>query len=146
MRMKQMPSLIAAVVFAVCTFALASCETNILSGPEAIDGRYTYRAYDSAGTDIVTGVIVLREADSTLLSGSWDLFKIGDPSGIGPQTGHGSLTGSTADDVVINLNPRIADDNVFLSGVLKRGRITGRWEWVTFSGVTGHGRFVMARQ
>ncbi len=142
--MKQM-SLIAAVAVSACALIFASCETNFLSGPEVVDGRYTYRAYDSAGTDIVTGIILLRATDSTSLTGTWDLFKIGDPVGIGPQTGHGSLLGSSGDSVIINLNPRVADDNVILSGELKRGRITGKWQWVTLSGVSARGRFVMGK-
>ncbi len=136
-------SLIAVAAAAACLLAFASCETNFLSGEEVVDGRYTYRAYDSAGTDIVSGIIFLRATDSTSLTGTWDLFKIGEPVGIGPQTGHGSLAGSAGDKVTINLNPRVADDNVILSGELKRGRISGKWQWVTLSGVSAQGRFVM---
>lgn len=139
-------SLIAIVAAVTCALALASCETNFLSGgDEVVDGRYTYRAYDSAGTDIVTGIVFLRTTDSTSLTGTWDLFKIGEPVGIGPQTGHGSLTGSAGEEVTINLNPRVADDNVILTGELKRGRISGKWQWMTLSGVSARGRFVMTR-
>jgi hypothetical protein len=138
-------SFTAAVLIAASAFCLVSCDTT---GPEAdaIGGRYAYTAYNAADTAVVSGTINIVNPDTTALAGSWDLHSIRNAPDIGPQTGSGTLTGSEAGSVSINLNPSAADNNVFLLGVFYNRKITGTWQWITLSGVTAEGRFEMQKQ
>lgn len=136
--------LLAAAALLLLAIAAGSCQ-NTPTGPELVGGRYDYAARDSADALVVVGTIVLRNNDSTALTGTWDLRKVGPAGEVGPQTGLGTLAGSTAGGVLINLNPGIADDNVMLSGTFDKGKITGTWQWVTFAGVTAEGSFEMTK-
>jgi hypothetical protein len=72
--------------------------------------------------------------------------------GVGPQDGEGTLQGTVEDTVegptfAINLNPGIADDNVFLHGRFEdeRARMEGTWSYATFVGPVAGGRFEAVR-
>ncbi|HLF15486.1 MAG TPA: hypothetical protein VI932_11425 [Bacteroidota bacterium] len=85
----------AAIVIAACCAVFAACETSP-TGPTLIGGLYAYTAYNAGDSAVVTGTIVLRNTDSTALTGTWDLRIIRNASQTGPQSGLGTLAGSTA--------------------------------------------------
>lgn len=123
---------------------LAGCDSD-LSSPQFIGGRYAYTAWNSGDTAVVTGTIYLANPDSTALVGSWELRTVRGATDTGPQVGFGSLAGSTAGGVTINLNPGWVDNNVYLSGSFDGNSIEGDWQWVTLTGVTASGRFEMKK-
>jgi len=119
-----------------------SCENNI-TGYDYPQGRYSYTSYDSSGKQVVQGWLSLSIDDSGKISGIWNLHKTGNPKNIGPQYGKGKLAGELADSVSlwIELNPDFVDNNLLLRGNYSDHLITGKWQWITFSGVTTEGIF-----
>jgi hypothetical protein len=136
---------LAVASLALCAAFLASCDEHPTS-PATIAGRYQYTAYNAADSVVVAGLITLANPDSTRLTGSWVLAAVNGAVNIGPQTGAGTLAGSTASGVSIDLNPGWADNNVILFGTHSGREIAGTWQWVTLTGVTADGRFVMKKR
>ncbi len=110
-----------ATFIAAFSVILVSCDT-LPTGPAVIGGFYTYRAFNTSDSLVVTGTIVLRNSVTTILTGTWDLHGAGNGGQSGPQTGRGTLTGSTDGGVSMNLNPSMADNNVILSGSVRPQR------------------------
>ena len=103
---------------------------------------YAYTAYDTTGQILVTGKLRILDKPNdvgdnllSFLSGSWDLKAEQREAKTGPQVGEGKLEGTVIWDdgeekIQINLNPHIADDNVFLEGNYaddESGDFAGRW-------------------
>ena len=103
---------------------------------------YNYRAYDSKGVLVVSGLMTLAFSDSGTIHGTWSLQNVAQGEDVGPQTGNGTLTGSVTGTLVsINLNPGWVDNNIFLAGSLGTDRLIGTWMWSTFVGPTSRGTF-----
>lgn len=130
-------------VIILCIFNLfcSWCDDPI-TGPDTPEGSYTYTAYDSTGTKIVTGWMKIEFDDSVNVSGEWKFDKIGNPENIGPQVGSGKLVGMYDEpQISINLNPNWADNNVFLHGEYGEDKIEGEWMYTGFPGVINRGEF-----
>ena len=113
---------------------------------ESDNNIFNYNGYDSLGTRINTGELKLIVNDPDI-SGEWQLIMIGNIKNAGDQFGSGSLNGLVISDVNyhINLNPQMADNNVFLEGILTGDSLNGNWNWLTFIGITNSGTFTAAR-
>ena len=124
-----------------CVMVLCACST----APRDLTslGAFQYTAYDQAGTKIVEGWMTLTLKDATTVSGRWQFQPIGDPQNIGPQVGSGDLGGDlhNGHELTINLNPEMADNNVFLAGTYTPTEITGTWSWATLMGAVNQGTF-----
>ena len=83
-----------------------------------------------------TGLMEITIAKDSTLTGSWDISAIdGFENEIGPQIGKGMLEGQISDGKVwINMNPRIADYNIFLNGNYSNNEYEGNWYLSTFRG------------
>lgn len=120
---------------------------NPFNGIKVPDGAYAYKGYDSTDVKIVCGWIKFDFDDSSMVSGEWELDKIGDPQNIGPQIGSGELVGNVQDDqLYINLNPQYADNNVFLTSPYSDQKLEGTWNYAGFPGVINHGSFVAEKK
>ncbi len=134
---------------------MTSCKRSIASPPSVVDttslypfhlpeaGVYRYSGYDSLGTLIVQGTLQFRYPDATHIRGSWNLVKVGTPTGIGPQTGNDTLVGNySTNSFALSLNPALADNNVyvFLTGRVDTITFVGQWAWFTYAGTSNHGK------
>ena len=123
-----------------------SCEKDksiIESGPT---GSYSYTSFDTLGTVLVTGWFKFEFIDTLQIEGSWHLERFGIQDNIGPQVGNGELAGTVNNSSIsINLNPQIADNNVFLDGTIKNNNIEGKWYWSTFAGAANWGIFTATK-
>jgi hypothetical protein len=142
MRAHRRPALITAA--AIILLLGTGCRDHP-TAPGDIAGLYRYTAYNAGDSVVVVGTITLNNSDSTRLTGRWALIAVNGSVDVGPQTGTGTLSGSTAAGVSIDLNPGWADNNVFLDGAFAGGVITGTWRWSTFAGVAAEGRFEMKK-
>lgn len=114
-------------------------------GP-APPGAFEYKSYDSLGTMIAQGWMVLI-VDSARATGEWHFRKIGDPKNIGPQTGDGFFEGQLLQGQLdLDLNPQYRDNNVLLSGSYDGETFAGNWDYVGFPGVINQGRFSAVRR
>src|SRR4030042_4139315 len=126
-------------VLIILTILFNSCSTEPNTG---ISGRYNYTGYNEEGTIIVTGYIDINFQDSTSVTGTWELNAVGNPQGIGPQVGTGTLEGGMENGILyINLNPEWVDNNVFLHGVIDGNIYSGQWIYSGFPGVIAQGTF-----
>ncbi len=128
-------------------FLLTGCDSA-----GSADG-YTYTAQDANGTPVVSGQLDLDFEGSgnasgypIQITGTWQLSRTDDTAQIGPQVGTGTLEGTVSEknEIVINLNPGIADDNIFLVGRFDNdlyGNFSGEWTYSTFIGPTEQGTF-----
>ena len=105
-------------------------------------GVYQYSGYDKAGKKIVEGLLEITSIESNHLKGTWQLKAIGSREKIGPQVGTGTFIGDLdKDSVRINLNPNMADNNVYLAGKIDGARFHGEWSFSGFAGVISQGTF-----
>jgi hypothetical protein len=66
---------------------------------------------------------------------------------VGPQVGTGTLAGSFDGTVLtIDLNPGIADNNVFVTGTFQGNTLRGDWSFTGFPGPISQGTFIAEHQ
>ena len=124
--------------------AFSTCTQPTDSTPP---GAFAYTSYDSTGVPLSSGWFSMKFADSVTISGEWHFNPMDNPQEVGPQIGEGTLRGMIhADQVLIELNPDYADNNVSLSGTMTDNRISGIWMWTTFAGPTNQGTFNAVRK
>jgi hypothetical protein len=110
-------------------------------------GTFSYTSYDSSGVAVVTGWFTMDLSDSSAVSGQWHFCPIGNPEGIGPQTGTGELAGGFYNgELSVDLHPGWMDSNIILQGTLEGDRYAGEWMWISFIGVTNQGTFEAQRR
>jgi hypothetical protein len=121
-----------------------------MTAPGALkDGVLQYRASSLQGTELLAGTLRLAvHADSTV-TGTWQIDWVAGAdttAPVGPQVGHGTLSGRQIADgsVQLNLNPFYADNNVFLSATVTVAGLSGEWSWSGFAGPIANGRFQAA--
>lgn len=109
-------------------------------------GSYSYTAYNSSGSQIVTGWMTINFDFENNITGEWHFSAIGSPENIGPHTGDGELVGGKDDGIIwINLNPDWADNNVFLMDTVDDEIFSGQWQYTGFPGIINSGTFTTTR-
>lgn len=130
-----------ALTFVLLTFSLVwhcSSSTKPLG-----DHEYNYIAYDSTGRPIVFGWIKIDISDSSLVTGSWYIKKYRTSINTSHTIGDGTLRGTLKNDKIdIDLNPGRIDDNTVLDGKFDKDEITGKWNRISFPGITEQGSFI----
>ncbi len=129
--------------------AVAGLACSDATGPAELNGIYEYRATDSSGTVLLIGQLDLTFHGDSTVTGSWMIGWAPDADQgtvVGPQVGEGTLLGLlAADGVILDLNPNVADDNVFLSGAFDLESLppglVGDWTYSTLIGPVAAGRF-----
>ena len=103
---------------------------------------YSYRGYDSNSVTITTGTLNLRIDSSNRVTGTWEFKPANAGKKIGPQTGSGKLRGSVAGKKLkVDLNPDVADNNIWLEGMMTATNLVGTWVWYGFAGRLNGGTF-----
>ena len=134
--------------------AVAGLACSDATGPAELNGIYGYTAMDDAGTVLLLGQLDLTFHDDSTVTGSWIIGWAQDAdqsTEVGPQVGEGTLLGLlAADGVVLDLNPNVADANVFLSGAFDLESLppglVGEWTYSTLIGPVAAGRFTAANR
>ncbi|MGY8780601.1 MAG: hypothetical protein ACKVJJ_02950 [Fidelibacterota bacterium] len=101
--------------FILFTFLIYSCEDK---------GKSNNMLICASGS-----MKIIIAKDSTI-TGSWDIAAVNGftEKEIGPQIGKGQLEGYIKDGTMqINMNPRIADYNIFLNGNYSNENVIGNW-------------------
>ncbi len=107
------------------------------------NNRYSYTAYDSTGHPVVTGWIKIEISDSNRVEGSWYLTKTRSSVKTTHATGDGMLEGTIDNNgISLDLNPGWRDNNTVLVGKFEDNKITGKWAWISFIGITEEGTFI----
>ncbi|HWN19322.1 MAG TPA: hypothetical protein VNO19_10450 [Gemmatimonadales bacterium] len=115
-----------------------------------LSGSYRYLAYDSAGTLLLEGQLVLAQVDGSTLTGTWVIHwapGADTTRTVGPQLGSGSVHGAPAGDRWhLTLTPGWADNNVDLIAEAKEGDLEGAWAHSIITGPYTGGSFQAVRQ
>ena len=114
-----------------------------------VPAQWNYTTRDDAGHDLTKGsfTMPLSLKQGERFAGSWQARYVGPidkQSSIGPQVNGGRLSGELNNDaqIMIELNPNMADNNVRLLGKIDRdGHMTGTWTYTNFTGLANHGSF-----
>lgn len=129
------------VFFLVILFYFVACNNDGLNEPTPY-GAYSYTSFDSSGTAIVEGWLIMNLKDSSQIIGKWHFEKIGNPQDIGPQVGNGVLEGGVKqNEMWVELNPQFRDNNLQLIGSMENNKYSGTWQWISFIGITNYGTF-----
>jgi hypothetical protein len=141
------------LLFGLFLVGVGTACSGDLAGPDALSGVYVYQATDSAGTLLLTGTLQLVFHDDSSVTGSWGIDWAPDAdtdTEVGPQVGEGTLQGQLgAEDLVLDLNPGFADNNVLLAGALVRDspapQLAGDWSHSALLGAVAAGHFTATR-
>jgi hypothetical protein len=122
------------------------CTTSCTSESckDLICGKYYYTFSDSLDNKLVEGVINVSDCEGDKISGTYSKDKIHNDS----FSGYSSLKGFFSGNVdvkekkaFINLNPKIADNNIFVNVEIKKETLSGKWTYSTMRGKIGWGNF-----
>ncbi len=137
------------VLLASALVALAACSTYPIAPAPTGPGEFRYVARAASGTTLLVGTLELTFPDESTVTGTWS---IGWAPGadttaeVGPQVGSGTLAGTRSETAMaLNLNPSLADHNVFLQATTTAAGFHGAWEWSTFAGPRTRGQFAATR-
>jgi len=115
-------------------------------GAAVAAGSYDYAACDGDGRLLLLGRLVIETTSGGTVTGTWmiDWAPGADRNvNVGPQIGSGELQGFVnAGQLMVDLNPGWADNNVYLAAEWHAGGSRGTWSWSTLIGPQGGGSFV----
>jgi hypothetical protein len=107
-------------------------------------GVYDFSIYDSLQFKLADGTLNIKNTNNTRLYGSFEVINqyVDNIPGLfkksGDFEGQYSLEESR---ISINMNPKIADANIFLNGTAYRDSVIGTWNYSTFRGPANEGIF-----
>jgi len=109
--------------------------------------QWQYVTKDGEGNPLTEGLLTMPYPlkEGVRFAGSWQAKYVGpinQQDKIGPQINGGKLTGELTDgQIILQLNPNMADNNVRFIGKVNGDRLTGAWEYSGYAGVTNKGTF-----
>ncbi len=137
------------VLLAVAAIMACGDPSSTTAGGDP-SGAYSYVARSSL-TPVVTGTLTLLVDKDSAVTGRWELRRVpGSDTTIqvGPQLGAGTLAGhlTASGMVAVDLNPRWADNNVFLAlSAMARDLLAGTWDHSTLIGPVAGGPVELLR-
>lgn len=111
---------------------------------DLIYGKYYYTMSDSLDNKLLDGVINVSDCEGNKIGGTYSKDKLyvddfpGYTSMQGFFSGTIDIKGKKAN---INTNPKIADNNIFISIEINKESLTGKWTFSTMRGKIGNGNF-----
>lgn len=111
---------------------------------DLICGKYYYTISDSIDNKLVDGVINISDCEGDKISGTYSKDKIFSDSFPGYSSLKGFFSGNVdakEKKAFINLNPKIADNNIFISIEINKENLKGKWTYSTMRGKIGTGSF-----
>jgi hypothetical protein len=108
-------------------------------------GDYDFSFSDSLGTKLVEGTLTI-DSNSASFTGRYDITqKDTTVSMPGMTMMKGSLNGTYSrkdNSLFINMNPKLADANIFIKGKVYKNSLIGDWSYSTMMGVKKSGSFI----
>jgi hypothetical protein len=131
--------------FALIIYSCSSTGHSTETTYELSAGEYTYTIWDSVSNKILEGEMNISTVSKTAVTGSYKTSVIYDSTfpGVTRLQG-GDFKGKFLPEtgmLSINMNPKVADYNVYFSGKSESNKITGDWTLSTFSGTKNKGKF-----
>jgi len=108
-------------------------------------GDFNYKLTDSSGNMLVSGVMKVNYYKAGTLSGNYTAIKDSSRTFIGAETmNDGAFSGmyeDTTSKVFFNMNPKMADANVFIYAMDHTDSLKGYWTYSVFRGNSAGGYY-----
>lgn len=131
------------LIFIVSVFVL-SCSGSKYSAVDIKTGNYSFSMSDSTGNTLTEGDMKI-DTSAGKVYGTYSFTKkyVSDFPGLSTMGGNfdGSFEKSKG-MVHLNMNPKLADANVFINAKVFRNSIAGEWSFSTYTGIKATGKFV----
>ncbi|MBI5403179.1 MAG: hypothetical protein HY959_07240 [Ignavibacteriae bacterium] len=135
------------VIYYGCT---GGCTTSctLESCSDLISGKYNYTMTDTSGTKLVEGIIYIKDYDNEKISGTYTKDKVYTENFAGFSSMKGSFSGNVEikeKKAFLNLNPKLADNNIFINIEIKKDSLNGKWTFSNMRGAVSTGHFNAAK-
>jgi hypothetical protein len=119
-----------------------SCNSSKNDDAERLTGEYIFTLYDSLNLPLIEGDLNVTEIEDKTVSGTYTVNKLISDDlplnlSLKKKSFKGTLSGSR---LSVNLNPKMADNNIFLVIDLYKDSLSGTWSHSTFIGEKNRGR------
>jgi hypothetical protein len=133
------------IVLLTVSFLFYACSGSDSVKYKLQAGKYSFIMSDSTGKNLIEGDMTLIKIDTMKVSGSYEVTKkfIDKIPGMSMTKGIYEGTYDTASAFVsLNMNPKMADANVFVKAKIYRNSLVGEWNYSTLLGSKLRGNFV----
>lgn len=142
------------ILLAVLAAGLLGCSRcqnkEIMVSPfvEAFLADYDYTLTDTSGNKLIDGTIVMKVYEEPEFTGTYTRRT----SYVDNFQGLNSLSGKFSGNLdekkktgFINMNPKLADNNIFLNFKIYSDSLSGTWIYSTMAGVKNRGNFIATK-
>lgn len=99
---------------------------------------------DTSGSKLVEGILHIKDYDNEKISGTYTKDKVYSDNFPGFSSMKGSFSGNVdikEKKAFLNLNPKLADNNIFINIEIKKDTLNGKWTFSNMTGAVSTGRF-----
>jgi hypothetical protein len=133
------------ILFVIFGFYFFSCSGSQNKAPGAIkEGKYNFMLSDSMENKISDGELTIQFGKAGKIFGKYTITKqyVEKINGISGSKGNFEGTvNDTLQTIFINMNPRIADSNMFINAKANGDSLNGDWNFSTLFGIQQKGKF-----
>ncbi|TRZ64048.1 hypothetical protein D4R20_03255 [bacterium] len=137
------------LIFLAMSGLYLGCSGNsscaFVSGSIVLSGNYDFVFTDSLNTPFLDGKMNLKVVDGDKVSGDYTMGNKYSDRPDGFSSLQGLLAGSVDSknmSVFLNMNPKLADNNIFVNADIKQQDIIkGNWTYSTYTGTKRKGSF-----
>ena len=144
MKFILLPVLLSAVlIFNACGGSNTTTTIKKSKAPVKI-GIYDFSLIDSVGIKLADGTLNFKSADKNKITGNFDVTNQYADNIPGLFNKSGDFEGQFSlelNKVSVNMNPKVADANIFLNGDCYQDSIIGTWNYSTMRGPLNTGVF-----
>jgi hypothetical protein len=117
------------------SIGIISCSASKYTPVPLKTGNYSFTMSDSSGNKLIDGSIKLDTNSMGKISGTYSITKkyVTDFPGLSTMTGNCEGTYEKSEGMIhLNMNPKLADANVFIGAKIYRTSLAGEWSFSTF--------------
>jgi hypothetical protein len=140
------------LLFVILIPAFFSCnsgkETYTLINLDVPDSYY-FEMINSSNAKILDGILKVENISESDISGTYTIVNILDDKFSGLSTMKGNFSGQrnkSVNSINLNMNPKVADNNVFVNLTVMKYYLMGSWVHSTMKGPVDKGAFTVYKQ
>lgn len=131
----------------ICAFLYFSCSNSgnsVLNESSCLKqgAYYLFKMSDENNKPLAEGIMKIARKTNLDISGTYEFTKIHNDSVPGLNTMQGDFSGKESKDdyaVFLNMNPKIADNNIIFEFNVSNNKFEGTWYYTTFVGKKAKG-------
>lgn len=135
------------LLFLIFLFLLFGCNSSNVKYAEidfSKSHQYTFVMKDNAMIKLAEGILIVTDVKDSVISGTYNFSKVYNENFSGFNTMKGNFSGyrnATGDRVFLNMNPKISDNNIFVTLYKTQKSFYGEWTHSTITGKGSGGNF-----